>query len=267
MHRGRLQRFVELAVLPLALGRCMPDFDRLQTGQGRGNGGASQTTDPLDSGMQTASGGSISGSGGSGGGPCVTAFEGGDVAFAFDNRTLAGTGLSGAWVIYPEGSPALADSRVTWSEAEGRSCPGALALNVTFDVYGEEKVAAVDNFSADWARPMAYTVLHGWVKIVVPESGSLSYLRGVQLSVSSGPNYEAYRSTFVNPDAFVDGDWHELLVTLEPTAPPPVVGAYVPESVRQIGVQAVAALVAPGGGPVAPLPTTFFLDDVWLERP
>lgn len=265
--RGRLQRFVELAVLPLAVGRCMPDFDQLRSGTGLGNGGASQTIDPLDSGMEPTSNGGGGGSGGTGGAACMTAFERGDVAFAFDSRTLAGNGLSGTWVTYPEGSPALADSSVGWSETEGRSCTGALVLQVTFDVYGEEKVAAVDNVSADWATPMAYAVLHAWVKIVVPESGSLSYLRGVQLSVSSGANYEAYRSTFVSPDPFVDGDWHELLVTLEPTPPPPVLGAYVPESVRQIGVQAVAALVAPGGGPQAPLPTTLFVDDIWLERP
>lgn len=249
----------------------MPDFGEL-TGPGVGNGGSSQLPDDGDASVGGAQSGGSGGGSGAGGGASGTGGSGscgggfaGDTLFTFDT-SLAG-GLSGIWSEYPEGSPALSETRVSWVATEGMRCPGSLSMTVPFDTYGEQKVMATINFTANWSTPAPYSVLHAWVKLALPpEASTLEHLRGVQVSVSSGANYEAFRSFFLASPSFADGGWHELVVTLEPVMPPPQLGSYVPESVRQIGVQVVAALAAPASGPPAPVSTTIFVDDIWLER-
>ena len=59
---------------------------------------------------------------------------------------------------------------------------------------------------------------------------------------------------------FSDGDWHEIVLNLVPAS------NYVPTAINQTGVQIIARGVAPAT-PSAPVPTTVFVDDVWLEAP
>jgi hypothetical protein len=253
-----------LLVCSLLLG-CLPDFGELRSGDGLASGGSNQSSGNAGAGVGGGAGAGAAGAAGGASDTCVLDVAG-DTLYGFDTTSLTGS-IAGTWSTYPEGSLALGDSTITWSPTEGHACPGALTLSVPFDTYGEQKVMALINFQENWSSPSAFTRLHAWVKIQLPEGGSLEHLRGAQLSISSGPSYDAFRSNFLPVGTFSDGDWHELSVTLEPLDPPPSVGAYIPDSVRQIGAQVITALAAPPGGPPAPLTTTLFVDDIWLERP
>jgi hypothetical protein len=208
-----------------------------------------------------------------GGGPdgsCRTTFPG-DLLHSFDSASVIVTGSaadlmgavpSGRWFAYPEpqGSAALRDSASAWSDVEGHSCPGALAMSANFTVYGPlEKVLGLINFNANWMTPKAYTRMHAWVKVPLPSSGTLDHLDAIQLAVNTN-NYTSFLGNTVPVSPWVDGDWHEIVLDLVPST------SYVPADIRQIGVQLIAKGVA-GAGPSAPVPTTFYVDDIWLELP
>jgi hypothetical protein len=203
-------------------------------------------------------------------GSCHTTFPG-DVLYPFDSASMIVTGSaadlmgavpSGRWFPYPEpqGSAALRDSASAWSDVEGHSCSGALAMTASFTVYGPlEKVLGLINFNANWMTPKAYTRMHAWVKVALPSSGNLDHLDAIQLAVNSN-NYMSFLGNTVPVSPWVDGDWHEIVLDLVPST------NYLPADIRQIGVQLIAKGVA-GVGPSAPVPTTFYVDDIWLELP
>src|SRR5207302_1651688 len=120
-----------------------------------------------------------------------------------------------------------------------------------------EKVMALINFHANWSSPKAYSHLHGWVKIPLPSTGNLDHLSGIQFSTNSG-NYTAFLG-YNGPAAdLANNAWRPVDLALTPAA------NYMPGDVDQIGVQLIAKSSAPAGS-AAPVPTSIFVDDIWLE--
>jgi hypothetical protein len=196
---------------------------------------------------------------------------GGDLLYTFDTMTGTYTGKapplsalppSGNWFAYAEmgGSAGLLDGSTAWSETEGHSCPGSVALTANFTVYGgSEKTMALVNFGANWATPKAYARLHAWVKVAIPPStGTLDHLDQILLATNTN-NYNAFQGAPLSASTFADGDWHEIVRELIPGT------TYYPASVNQVGVQISARGVAPAS-PSAPVPTTIYIDDLWLEQ-
>ena len=201
---------------------------------------------------------------------CSPAFTG-DLLFVFDDSRSVFAGAapptsalppSGNWFAYAEvgGSAGLSNSTTAWNETEGHSCPGAAALTANFTVYGaSERVLALVNFGANWAVPKAYARLHAWVKVLVPGStGTLDHLDQILL-ITNTNGYNAFQGAPMPASAFVDGEWHEIVRELIPGP------NYVPAVINQVGVQIVARSVPPAS-PSAPLPTTLYIDDLWLEQ-
>lgn len=196
---------------------------------------------------------------------------GGDLLYVFDTSSNVFAGPApatsalppgGTWFAYAEvgGSAGLSNSTTAWNETEGHSCPGAAALTANFTVYAaSERVLALVNFGANWAVPKAYARLHAWIKVVVPTStGTLDHLDQILL-ITNTNGYNAFQGAPLSASLFADGDWHEIVRELIPGP------NYVPAVVNQVGVQIVARSVAPAI-PSAPLPTTLYIDDVWLEQ-
>ncbi|MGC4089096.1 MAG: hypothetical protein QM756_14675 [Polyangiaceae bacterium] len=203
------------------------------------------------------------GVGGSGPVKCTSSSPKGALLYSFEDATLSGnTGLSGGWITYVEGA-GLSSAEIKWNETEGKSCPGALSLGVPFSVYQDpNRVMAVINFNEDWTGKL---VLHASIKVLEPTTGPISYLLGLQFSVSSGGNYEAFRGSFLNAALFTDRAWHDVSIPLNAKDPTTGDNAYVPGQVRQIGMQVASAAAKPSGAPDAPLPTTVLIDDIWIE--
>jgi len=194
---------------------------------------------------------------------------GGDLLYIFNNNATVFTGsapplsmLPPGWFAYAEmgGSAGLSDSTTAWSASEGHSCPGALALTANFTVYaGSERVMALVNFNANWASPKAYVRLHAWIKVAIPSTGNLDHLDGVLLATNTN-NFNAFQGASLPASNFSDGEWHEIVRELVPGS------SYFPAMVNQVGVQVIAKGVPPAGSS-APVPTTLFIDDIWLELP
>jgi hypothetical protein len=202
-------------------------------------------------------------------GPCTTVFPG-DLLYTFDTGTSVFTGPAPSqsalpaaqWFSYgePAGSAGLQQSTTGWSSTEGHSCPGSLTMTANFTVYGSaEKVLALINFNANWAVPKAYQHLHAWVKIMVPSTGTIDHLDGIQLAANTN-NYNAFLGVTVPASGFADGNWHEIVLNLVPGS------NYVPDIINQSGVQLIAKGAAPPSMAV-PVPTAIFIDDIWLEGP
>ena len=199
---------------------------------------------------------------------CPPAF-GGDLLYVFDTSANVFAGPApaltalppgGIWFAYAEtgGSAGLSASTTAWNATEGHSCPGSAALTANFTVYGAaERVMALVNFNANWATPKAYARFHAWIKIAAPSTGNLDHLDGLQL-ITNTNSYSAFQGAFVSASLFADGDWHEVVRDLVPGA------TYVPGVINQAGVQIIAK-GAPPAGSTAPVPTTIYIDDLWVE--
>jgi len=201
-------------------------------------------------------------------GPCAPAFPG-DLLYVFDTGVAVFAGLApplsalppnGSWFAYAEtgGSAGLGDSSTEWSAGEGHACPGAVALTANFTVYGAaERVMALVNFNANWAEPKAYARLHAWIKVAIPSTGTLDHLDGILLATNTN-NYMAFQGAAVAASTFADGEWHEIVRDLVPGP------TYVPASINQVGVQVIGKGVPPVSSS-APVATTVYVDDLWLE--
>jgi hypothetical protein len=156
------------------------------------------------------------------------------------------------------GSP-VPDTVIQRNATEGYSCPGSLEMMVPFTAYGTQSDAQI-NFSPvqNW---VGYRKLHARVKIVMPSTGNLDHINGVQFAVNSD-NYMNYDGKFTSASTFMDFGWHdiELDLTLGAAAPPPQL-----DSIIQVQVQLQTPMMAPAMGPAAPVPTTILVDDVWIE--
>jgi hypothetical protein len=229
-----------------------PDVDE-RTAEAGPDGGLSDASDASDSGDAGDAG-------------CALSVPG-TVLCSFADSTLNCGGFPGSrWQPFEEFGP-VGDaqrpppSSVTWSETEGHACAGALALTVPFTAYtSPDRVMVLTDFKQNWTGK---TKLHAWAKVVIPPSGSIAHLAGVQLSVSSA-NYSAFRGFYVNAPIFADGQWHEFVGSLTP-APLSQPTPFVPADVVQVGVQLAAQNAPPPGGPPEPLTTTVYVDDIWLE--
>jgi hypothetical protein len=201
-------------------------------------------------------------------GPCTADFAG-DLLYTFDTNLNVFAGRapptsslppSGNWFAYAEtgGSAGLSDSTTAWSATEGHSCPGSVALTANFTVYGySEKVMTLVNFGANWATPKAYARFHAWIKVASPSTGNLDHLDQILLATNTN-GYTAFQGAPLSAAVFADGDWHEIVRELVPGT------LYVPNAVNQVGIQIIAKGVAPASPP-APVATTIYVDDLWLE--
>lgn len=162
----------------------------------------------------------------------------------------------GNWQV---GGMPVADTVVQRNATEGFSCPGSLEMRVPFTAYGTQSDAQI-NFSPvqNW---VGYTRLHARVKFVMPSTGNLNHINGVQFAVNSN-NYMNYDGKFTAASVFADFAWHdiELDLTLGAAAPPPQL-----DSMIQIQVQIQTQMMAPAMGPTAPVATTILVDDVWIQ--
>jgi hypothetical protein len=202
-------------------------------------------------------GGSAGGTGGSAGGGgatgvCTTSFPG-RLLFDFDGGANAGWG---AVVDGDNANSGLAPSFGS-TLADGHTCPGAIMVDVPFTAYSsKEAVSATFNYgtAADWT---GFSKLHFWIKI---ETSTIAELNGVQTFIQSN-GYAIYTSQFTNASpTFVNGDWQEVVMDLDPSSNTPVLS-----TVNQLGVQVLLASAAPSAGPATPNPVTFLVDDIWLE--
>jgi hypothetical protein len=149
------------------------------------------------------------------------------------------------------------------SLTEGKFCPGALKAVLpftsytAFDVDGGA-VGAVIQYATgtgvvlDWTGK---TKLHGWAKI--DTSNGVGHLGFIQLYANTA-DYGHYISAQPSGGIFADGAWHEMIVDLTGNG-------FVLTNVKQYGLQVSLKSTAPSAGPVTPVTTTVYLDDLWLE--
>jgi hypothetical protein len=106
-------------------------------------------------------------------------------------------------------------------------------------------------------------MLRAKVKIVMPSTGNLNHLSGVQFAANSKPNYSTFQGHYYNASTFADFAWHDVDL--------PVPGMGTADQmldrtqVIQITVQLITPATAPATGPAAPVTTTLLLDDVWIQ--
>jgi hypothetical protein len=114
------------------------------------------------------------------------------------------------------GSP-VPDTVIQRNATEGYSCPGSLEMMVPFTAYGTQSDAQI-NFSPvqNW---VGYRKLHARVKIVMPSTGNLDHINGVQFAVNSD-NYMNYDGKFTSASTFMDFGWHDIELDLTLAAAP-----------------------------------------------
>jgi hypothetical protein len=159
----------------------------------------------------------------------------------------------------PGGNPPIADTVVSRNATEGFSCAGAAELRVPFTAYGTQQDVQINfNPLQNWT---GYTILHAKVKIVMPSTGNLNHINGVQLAANSKPDYSTFQGHFYGASTFADFGWHDV------DLPMPGSGAMALalDQVIQITVQLVTPMTAPAAGPAAPVTTTMLVDDVWIQ--
>jgi hypothetical protein len=176
--------------------------------------------------------------------------------FGFDNPG----GLDLGWSGYTgSNSTALLGETVT----DGYTCPGALAMNVTYSGYGVNS-GAIFNYGGgaaakDWT---GRTKLHAWIKLTTSD---YTVLGGVQQIVDSN-GYAVHRYGGYLPATLLsDGKWHESVVSLVPPAPDAATVDYVPTIVNEFQFQLLSQGAQVDGGPAAPPPAALLVDDIWLE--
>ena len=204
-------------------------------------------------GAAAGAGGAAAGAGGAGGAPLVLP----RVIATFDtpgSLNMAGIGNWG-----PGGSPPLADTVVSRNATEGFSCAGAAEIRVPFTAYGTQQDIQINfNPRQNWTGA---TMLRAKVKVVMPSTGNLNHLSGVQFAANSKPDYSTFQGHYYNASTFADFAWHDV------NLPIPGAGATPLDmtQVIQITVQLITQMTAPATGPAAPVTTTLLLDDVWIQ--
>ena len=183
------------------------------------------------------------------------------VIATFDMPGSLNTAGFGNWG--PGGSPTvpIPDTVVSRNPTEGFSCAGAAELRVPFTAYGTQQDIQINfNPRQNWTGA---TMLRAKVKVVMPSTGNLNHLSGIQFAANSKPDYSTFQGHFYDASTFADFGWHDV------DLPVPGMGTAAQmldmTQVIQITVQLITPAMAPATGPAAPVTTTLLLDNVWIQ--
>jgi hypothetical protein len=174
------------------------------------------------------------------------------VLFGFDDASSANGWITG-------GNVGGIVASAAWTDSDGHSCAGAIALTVPF--YGSPTASPDLAFAFAPEATWNATTLHVWMKLEVGDRTEYTALKAVQLYVQSAL-YSRYSSTQIAVASTLDdGAWHEAVMNLQAPAAGPQVAT---TRVDKLGAALIPFYVPPAGSP--PLTTaTLLLDDVWLE--
>jgi len=154
----------------------------------------------------------------------------------------------------PAVSP-VQSSTVEWvSTAEGVAAPGAGKLNATFGAAGEQAQLSLYFTHAVWT---CQTKMHAKVKLV--SAVDLSHVSGITLNINSG-NWTRYSSQFTGISGWAMDTSYSIelpFATANYQSPANTLPDF--NDVQAIGVMVQTK------SDVTPVPTTLYVDDVWVE--
>jgi hypothetical protein len=191
------------------------------------------------------------------------------------------------------GLSALTTADIVFDAEEGSACPGSMGLEVPFTIYQDTNFQGQASLNVGIPAPgndwTAFSALHVWV--MVESETDLTHLNTVALSVLSGDPtadpvdfYANFTAQFTAASTLTSGTWAELVFDIpaaiaagadpdnDPTTPP----TFFVNGIGQFGVAVniwdgpnadttTGGTPPPVTAPAAPVTTTLYIDDVWLE--